>query len=215
MGYKSQAYENQAKSIIKNLEKRNMKGYYCETGAKALELVRSILPKGAVVTNGGSETLVETGIMDLIRRDDYEYIDRKSAKTPEESRALYGRIVTADYFLMSTNAITREGELINVDGVGNRVACLINGPEHVLVIAGMNKVVPTLEDGIRRGAKGLLKEVELFDIYTGAPIPEGKKSVAFNLTLRADDRSLTAAEADEDVKSVLELLEKELGAVLR
>ena len=150
MGYKSQAYENQAKSIIKNLEKRNMKGYYCETGAKALELVRSILPKGAVVTNGGSETLLETGIMDLIRRDDYEYIDRKSAKTPEESRALYGRIVTADYFLMSTNAITREGELINVDGVGNRVACLINGPEHVLVIAGMNKVVPTLEDGIRR-----------------------------------------------------------------
>ena len=94
--------------------------------------------------------MVETGIMDLIRRDDYEYIDRKSAKTPEESRALYGRIVTADYFLMSTNAITREGELINVDGVGNRVACLINGPEHVLVIAGMNKVVPTLEDGIRR-----------------------------------------------------------------
>ena len=57
--------------------------------------------------------------------------------------------------------------------------------------------------------------MELFDIYTGAPIPEGKKSVAFNLTLRADDRSLTAAEADEDVKTVLELLEKELGAVLR
>ena len=57
--------------------------------------------------------------------------------------------------------------------------------------------------------------MELFDIYTGSPIPEGKKSVAFNLTLRSDDRSLTAAEADEDVKSVLELLEKELGAVLR
>ena len=75
--------------------------------------------------------------------------------------------------------------------------------------------VGQLEDCINRGAKGLLKEVELFDIYTGAPIPEGKKSVAFNLTLRSDDRSLTAAEADEDVKSILELLEKELGAVLR
>ena len=62
--------------------------------------------------------------MDLIRSGEYEYIDRKSAKTPEESRALYGRIVTADYYLMSTNAITKEGELINVDGVGNRVACL-------------------------------------------------------------------------------------------
>ena len=88
--------------------------------------------------------------MDLLRNGDYEYIDRKSAKTPEESRSLYGKIVTSDYFLMSTNAITREGELVNVDGIGNRIACLINGPAHVLVIAGMNKVVPSLEDGIRR-----------------------------------------------------------------
>ena len=150
MGYKSESYENQAKTIIKNLKKRNMIGYYCETGKEALDLVKSILPKGSLVTNGGSETLVETGIMDLIRSGEYEYIDRKSAKTPEESRALYGRIVTADYYLMSTNAITKEGELINVDGVGNRVACLINGPEHVLIITGMNKVVTTVEDGIRR-----------------------------------------------------------------
>ena len=150
MGYQSESYENQAKTIIKNLKKRNMIGYYCETGKEALDLVKSILPKGSLVTNGGSETLVETGIMDLIRSGEYEYIDRKSAKTPEESRALYGRIVTADYYLMSTNAITKDGELINVDGVGNRVACLINGPEHVLIITGMNKVVTTLEDGIRR-----------------------------------------------------------------
>lgn len=150
MGYKSESYENQAKTIIKNLKKRNMIGYYCETGKEALDLVKSILPKGSLVTNGGSETLVETGIMDLLRSGEYEYIDRKSAKTPEESRALYGRIVTADYYLMSTNAITKEGELINVDGVGNRVACLINGPEHILIITGMNKVVTTVEDGIRR-----------------------------------------------------------------
>ena len=72
-----------------------------------------------------------------------------------------------------------------------------------------------LEDAIRRGAKGLLKEVALFDIYRGKGIPEGKKSVAFNLVLRSDERSLTAEEADEDVKSILEALEKDLGAVLR
>ena len=75
--------------------------------------------------------------------------------------------------------------------------------------------VGALEDCIRRGAKGLLKDVALFDIYTGTGIPEGKKSVAFNLTLRADDRSLTAQEADEDVKSILDLLASQLGAVLR
>ena len=85
----------------------------------------------------------------------------------------------------------------------------------IAVVCDASIPVATLENCISRGARGLLKEVELFDIYTGAPIPAGKKSVAFNLTLRSDERSLTAAEADEDVKSVLELLQKELGAVLR
>ncbi|MTQ97757.1 phenylalanine--tRNA ligase subunit beta [Pseudoflavonifractor sp. BIOML-A3] len=85
----------------------------------------------------------------------------------------------------------------------------------IAVVCGDDVTVAALVDCIGRGARGLLKEVELFDIYTGAPIPAGRKSVAFNLTLRAEDRSLTAAEADEDVKSVLALLESELGAVLR
>ena len=85
----------------------------------------------------------------------------------------------------------------------------------IAVVCDKAVTVGALEDCIRRGAKGLLKEVALFDIYTGTGIPEGKKSVAFNLTLRADDRSLTAEEADEDVKSILELLASELNAVLR
>ena len=72
-----------------------------------------------------------------------------------------------------------------------------------------------LEECICRGAKGLLKGVHLFDVYTGKGVPEGKKSVAFNLELRADDRSLTSQEADEDVKGILELLSKELNSVLR
>ncbi len=75
----------------------------------------------------------------------------------------------------------------------------------IAVVCDAAVTVAQLEECISKGAKGLLKEVELFDIYTGAPIPAGKKSVAFNLVLRADDRSLTAAEADEDVKSVLGL----------
>ena len=85
----------------------------------------------------------------------------------------------------------------------------------IAVVCGEAVTVGALEDCIRRGAKGLLKDVTLFDIYRGKGIPEGKKSVAFNLVLRADDRSLTAEEADQDVKSILETLEKELGAVLR
>ena len=85
----------------------------------------------------------------------------------------------------------------------------------IAVVCDAAITVGTLEDCIRRGAHGLLKSVTLFDIYTGAGIPEGKKSVAFNLELRSDERSLTAEEADADVKSILELLGTELGAVLR
>ena len=85
----------------------------------------------------------------------------------------------------------------------------------IAVVCDKAVTVGALEDCIRRGAKGLLKGVALFDIYTGTGIPEGKKSVAFNLTLRADDRSLTAEEADADVKSILDLLASELNAVLR
>ena len=85
----------------------------------------------------------------------------------------------------------------------------------IAVVCADAVTVGALEDCIRRGAKGLLKEVTLFDVYRGVGIPLGKKSVAFNLVLRADDRSLTAEEADEDVKSILSALETELGAVLR
>ena len=85
----------------------------------------------------------------------------------------------------------------------------------IAVVCDEAVTVGALEAAIRRGAKGLLKDAALFDIYRGKNIGEGKKSVAFNLTLRADDRSLTGEEADEDVKSILEALEKDCGAVLR
>ena len=150
MSFQTESYANTAKTILSNLEKRNMKGYYCENAEEARKLIQSLIPVHATVTWGGSETLVETGIMDTLKQGDYILLDRKEAKTPEESRTLYGRIVTADYFLTGTNAITLDGELINVDGMGNRVACLITGPQHVLVVAGMNKVSVTEEDGIRR-----------------------------------------------------------------
>ncbi|MFR6272392.1 MAG: lactate utilization protein [Blautia sp.] len=150
MSFQTESYANTAKTILSNLEKRNMKGYYCENAEEARKLIQSLIPAHATVTWGGSETLVETGMMDTLKQGDYILLDRKEAKTPEESRALYGRIVTADYFLTGTNAITLDGELINVDGMGNRVACLITGPQHVLVVAGMNKVSVTEEDGIRR-----------------------------------------------------------------
>lgn len=89
-------------------------------------------------------------MMDAFKNGSYELIDRSLAKTPEEQREIYGRTVMSDYYFMSTNAITYEGELVNIDGNGNRVACLIHGPRHVIIIAGMNKVATTLEGAFER-----------------------------------------------------------------
>lgn len=150
MSYKSQRYKLAASTLIKNFEKRGMDACYCENSTEALEKVLSIIPDGSTVTAGGSETLNETGIFQALTSGPYEFIDRKSAKSKEEARALYGKIVCSDYYLMSTNAFTKSGELVNLDGNGNRVACLINGPEHVIIVTGMNKLTESVEDAIVR-----------------------------------------------------------------
>lgn len=150
MSYKSKRWELAAPTLIKNFEKRGMEACYCENSKEALKKVLSLIPKGASVTFGGSETLNETGIFEALTTGPYEFIDRKSARTKEEARALFGKIVCADYFLMSTNAFTKDGELVNIDGNGNRVACLIHGPEHIIVVTGMNKLCESTEDALAR-----------------------------------------------------------------
>lgn len=150
MSDKKTALSRQAGSIIKNLEKRNMQGYYFETADACIQAILADIPSGSIIGWGGSESLKECGLLEAIHSGSYELLDRSAAKTPEESRQIYARTVLADYFLMSSNAITLEGELINIDGNGNRVACLIQGPSHVIVVAGMNKIVPDVKSGIAR-----------------------------------------------------------------
>ncbi len=150
MDPKKRYYENAAKTIIQNLEKRQMKGYYCEDSERALKKVLELIPEGASIGWGGSMTLSETGIMDAVCSGPYKVLNRENAKTKEAQKQIYGEICGCDYFLMSTNAITLNGELINVDGRGNRVAFLCFGPENVLIITGMNKVVTDIDAGIKR-----------------------------------------------------------------
>ena len=150
MSHKTDAYAAMAKSIIKNLEKRNMEGYYFETGAECVKAITDSIPDGSVISWGGSETIKEIGLMDAIHNGSYELIDRTSAKNPEEARQIYSKTVLADYYLMSSNAITIDGELINIDGNGNRVACLIQGPAHIIIVSGMNKIVTDVESGVAR-----------------------------------------------------------------
>lgn len=148
---KQKYYENIANTIIKNLSKRQMEGYYCPDRISALQKAIDLIPKGASIGWGGSITLEETGVMDFIKNGDYKIINRDLATTPDEQRKIYGEICCSDFFLMSTNAITLDGELINIDGRGNRVAFLCYGPQNVLILAGMNKVVSNIEEGLNRG----------------------------------------------------------------
>lgn len=149
--HKLQARKNQAETIIKNLEKRNMEGYFAETKEEAVKIIMErFLTPGKSVCFGGSMTLKESGLMDAIEQSDCIVYDRTTAKMPEEMRDMKAKMINSDYFLMSTNAITLDGELVNIDGFANRVSFLCYGPEHVIVLAGMNKVVSGVEDGVRR-----------------------------------------------------------------
>lgn len=144
-------YKNQAESIIKKLEARKMEGYYCENVAEAkLKLAEILGTSRKSVAYGGSMTLDENGFKDVVTAGGHDLIVRENYKTPEEVQELKAKQINANTFLMSTNAITLDGELVNIDGRGNRVCYLIYGPDEVVVIAGMNKVVANVEDGVRR-----------------------------------------------------------------
>ena len=150
MSPKEIAKQNLANTIIKNMEKKNLEAYYCATSKEAVEKALSLMPEGASITWGGSESIKECGLMDAIKGANYELIDRADAKTPEEDRIMYSRQVMADFFLMSSNAITIDGELVNIDGRANRVSLLCWGPQNVIVIAGMNKIASDVESAIQR-----------------------------------------------------------------
>jgi len=147
---KQKNYENVAATIIKNMEKRQMEGYYCATAKEAVQKALELVTEGASIGWGGSMTLIETGMLDALRQGNYHVIDREAVQTPEELRKLYGEICCSDFFFMSTNAITVDGELVNIDGRGNRVSFLCFGPQNVVILAGMNKIVSDVESGVKR-----------------------------------------------------------------
>ncbi len=144
-------YEKLAATVIANLQKRQMEGYYCPTAQEAVETALSLLPKQAVVGFGGSITLAQTGMLDALKtRPLTQLLDRSAAQTDEEKENIYRSHFSADAYFMSSNAITAGGELVNIDGTGNRVAALIYGPKEVMILAGMNKIVPSVEEAISR-----------------------------------------------------------------
>ncbi|MBI4857125.1 MAG: lactate utilization protein [Acetobacterium woodii] len=168
MGYKEDNYLNLSKSLIKKMNKRNFEGYFCQSADEALELALSFIPKGVTVTHGGSESIKELGLLDAVKNGDYQYIDRSLAKTHQEKREVVAQGVLAHTFITGTNAITMDGELVNVDGFSNRVALMCFGPEQVIVIAGINKVVANVAAGVYR-AQNIAAPVNAIRINAKTP----------------------------------------------
>lgn len=139
-----------AEKVIKGLESRNMEGFYAETKEEALKIALDLIPEGSTVGWGGSVSVSEIGLKDAVCTGNYQVYNRDICKDPEEKRDTELKILGSDYFLCSTNAITEDGILVNIDGRGNRVAGIIWGPRNVIMIVGMNKVVKSLEDAWSR-----------------------------------------------------------------
>ncbi|MDO4499953.1 MAG: lactate utilization protein [Erysipelotrichaceae bacterium] len=145
-----QFYYNQAQVVINNMKKRNFEVYYVENMEEAKVKLAELLGEKKVIGYGGSETIDENGVKDFLREKGHEFIVRENYKTAEERKELNAKLINADAFLMSSNAITIDGELVNIDGACSRVAFLLYGPSEVYVIAGMNKVVSDLDSAIKR-----------------------------------------------------------------
>lgn len=146
---KEKRYDMLGEKVVEALKKRHFDAYYCQTAEEAVAQVLDLIPEGDIVAWGGSMTMQETGILDAVK-ERYQVIDRDTAPNREEATALMRKALTSDTFLMSSNAITEDGQLFNIDGNGNRCAALVFGPKSVIVVAGMNKVVKTVADAESR-----------------------------------------------------------------
>lgn len=139
-----------AQKLIEEFNKRNMEGFYCKIKEEALKKVLEMIPKGSLVSCGSSVTLDEIGLKAALKNGCYNFKDPKDAQGAAAMEKIAHEALNADYFLMSTNAISASGELVNADGIGNRAAPLIYGPKNVIVIAGLNKVEPNLDAAVLR-----------------------------------------------------------------
>lgn len=139
--------EKLAQKVIKGLESRNMKGFYAASKEEALQLALSMIPEGSTITMGGGMSVHEIGLVDALKEGNYEFIDRDDYASRRAASLL---AYDADVYLASTNAMTEDGVLVNIDGAANRVSALAFGPKKVIMIVGMNKVCDDVDGAMKR-----------------------------------------------------------------
>ncbi|WP_238881246.1 lactate utilization protein [Clostridium sp. YIM B02551] len=143
--------EKQVERTINNLNNRNMEGYFVKDRYELINKVKEFISIGSNVGVGDSLTLSETGVLDLLRNGDYNFLDKyKAGLTKADKREIYIKNFGADIFVSSTNAITENGELYNIDGNGSRVAPMLYGPNQVIIVVGINKIVKDIEAAEKR-----------------------------------------------------------------
>ena len=136
-----------AEKVLKGLASRNMTGYYAANAEEAVAKALELIPEGASVTMGGCMSAHEIGLVEQLKNGNYNFIDRDKM---EDKRAAMLAAYDADFFLSSANAMTEDGELVNIDGNSNRVSAICQGPKKVLFIVGMNKVCSDLDGAMKR-----------------------------------------------------------------
>lgn len=145
------ANEQKITRTVQAINKNNMNGYYAKDREELIRIIEDIVNENSLVSCGGSMTLFETGVMKHLRSGRYKFLDRyKEDITREEVVNMFKESFFADAYFTSSNAVTENGELYNVDGNGNRVAAMLYGPEKVIVICGVNKIVKNVEEAIKR-----------------------------------------------------------------
>ena len=143
-------YEKRGNILVKNLQSRHFEAYYCPTKEEALKQVMALLPEGSSVGWGGAISAAQVGVQAAVHGGNYRVIDRDSVSDPAEKNRLMRECFQADYFITGANALSLDGQMVNIDGNGNRVGMIVYGPKNIIVVAGMNKVCPSVEDAVKR-----------------------------------------------------------------
>ena len=143
-------YEKRGAILVKNLQSRHFGADYCATKEEALQKALELIPEGSTVGWGGAMSAQQIGLMEAVKKGPYNALDRETCKDQQEREELAKKCMFSDVFLTGANGLSLDGQMVNIDGMGNRVGAIIYGPKKVLVIAGMNKVVDSLEEAVRR-----------------------------------------------------------------
>ena len=156
--------EKLAKKVIEGLKSRNMTGYYASSKEEALKIALDLIPEGSRVGKGGAQSAVDIGLDAALKSGNYDYVANRSFETNKEG---YMLSYMSDVFIGSTNAITEDGILVNIDGTSNRVSAYAYGPDKLILIVGMNKVAKDVDDAMKRARNiAAPANAQRFDVKT-------------------------------------------------